>query len=474
MPRTATNTALRRQESDEDSDEDSDENSDEDSDDPVCELEGSSDEDAAPESTAPFSDGRQHVRNGRQRGLNAAVPRELNVTASSMTLAASDTFSEQFRATPQPSARKAPSNLAGHGAIMGASVGQRPAMPHAVGGFAGWGGVPICSHGPLEEGEARTAAADEILVPSATGGTGFKGVTKRQGRVARPYEAQIWVKGSICRLGSFATATEAALCCTRYIGPEQAAIAAANAKIGLPRALTAEEARTAAEREGLELLLSTTNGTGFKYVTKRPRRLSHPYEAYVCEKGSNRTLGSFATATEAALCYARYTAPAASGQQGEPNGPNAASPEKPAKRRRGDGRGALDGSVAPTIDVGQAPKRAVALPPIMGVTGLHLSSTVSAEQQNLNVLPHPPPQPRPPPPLPRFPPPLPLKSAAAPLGSPTAELTMAQKVARIKEEHSQNHKITKSQNHRKITKSPPSPPFPLPLRMHTGTFRNSH
>ena len=80
MPRTATNTALRRQESDEDSDEDSDENSDEDSDDPVCELEGSSDEDAAPESTAPFSDGRQHVRNGRQRGLNAAVPRELNVT----------------------------------------------------------------------------------------------------------------------------------------------------------------------------------------------------------------------------------------------------------------------------------------------------------------------------------------------------------------------------------------------------------
>ena len=130
MPRTATNTALRRQESDEDSDEDSDENSDEDSDDPVCELEGSSDEDAAPESTAPFSDGRQHVRNGRQRGLNAAVPRELNVTASSMTLAASDTFSEQFRATPQPSARKAPSNLAGHGAIMGASVGQRPAMPH--------------------------------------------------------------------------------------------------------------------------------------------------------------------------------------------------------------------------------------------------------------------------------------------------------------------------------------------------------
>ena len=150
----------------------------------------------------------------------------------------------------------------------------------------------------------------------------------------------------------------------------------------------------------------------------------------VCEKGSNRTLGSFATATEAALCYARYTAPAASGQQGEPN---AASPEKPAKRRRGDGRGALDGSVAPTIDVGQAPKWAVALPPITGVTGL-LSSTVSAEQQNLNVLPHPPPQPRPPPPLPRFPPPLPLKSAAAPLGSPAAERTMAQKVARIKEE----------------------------------------
>ena len=131
--------------------------------------------------------------------------------------------------------------------------------------------------------------ADERLelVPSTTNETGFKGVTKRRGRLARPYEAYVCEKGSNRTLGSFATPTEAAQCFTRYIGPEQAAIAAANAKIGLPRfrALTAEEARTAAEREGLELLLSTTNGTGFKGVTKRRGRLARPYEAQIWVKG---------------------------------------------------------------------------------------------------------------------------------------------------------------------------------------------
>ena len=66
--------------------------------------------------------------------------------------------------------------------------------------------------------------------------------------------------------------------------------------------LTADEARATAAAEGLELVPSSQNQTGFKGVIKRGSK----YDAVASENGAQRRLGNFSTAEEAALCYARY------------------------------------------------------------------------------------------------------------------------------------------------------------------------
>ena len=76
--------------------------------------------------------------------------------------------------------------------------------------------------------------------------------------------------------------------------------------------MSAEEARQAAEAEGLSLLRGT-NQTGYKWVVHDKYRDSGtPYQAKVWQGerrgGSYVTLGSFGTAEEAALCYARWAA----------------------------------------------------------------------------------------------------------------------------------------------------------------------
>ena len=96
-------------------------------------------------------------------------------------------------------------------------------------------------------------------------------------------------------------------CATRgisYIGPERAAIEAAEARFAATlQPLTAAEARAAAVSEGLELVLSSNSETGFKGVY---RKQSGKYPVTIHENGSMRYLGIFATAEEAALRYARY------------------------------------------------------------------------------------------------------------------------------------------------------------------------
>ena len=61
--------------------------------------------------------------------------------------------------------------------------------------------------------------------------------------------------------------------------------------------------------EGFELVTSHSSGTGFKGVTKLSGRKARPYEARIWKNGSMRHLGIFATAKEAALCYARHVGP---------------------------------------------------------------------------------------------------------------------------------------------------------------------
>jgi hypothetical protein len=167
---------------------------------------------------------------------------------------------------------------------------------------------------PLTADEARAAAAAEglELVPSSVSETGFKGVTKSGFK----YMTNVSKNGKQRYLGTFATPEEAALCCARYIGAKKAAAAlrvtrtspprapaeAAEARVAVPQPLTADEARAAAAAEGLELVLSSSNETGFKGVTK----FKGKYKTTVSKNGTHHYLGAFATPEEAALRYARY------------------------------------------------------------------------------------------------------------------------------------------------------------------------
>ena len=100
-------------------------------------------------------------------------------------------------------------------------------------------------------------------------------------------------------LGNFFTAEAAALCYARHIGKDAAA-AAATAAAAAP--LTADEVRAMAEAEGL-LLARADSATGFKGVSK----IGSKFKAHTREGAKLRYLGLFATAEEAALCYARHT-----------------------------------------------------------------------------------------------------------------------------------------------------------------------
>jgi len=96
------------------------------------------------------------------------------------------------------------------------------------------------------------------------------------------------------------------MCYSRHIGAERAAAEAAEALIAGSRPPTADEARGAAVAEGLELVPSSCNETGFKGVTKFYYKGVIKYQAQIwdTERGSTRFLGSFARAEDAAMCAA--------------------------------------------------------------------------------------------------------------------------------------------------------------------------
>jgi hypothetical protein len=93
--------------------------------------------------------------------------------------------------------------------------------------------------------------------------------------------------------------------------------------------LTADEARVAAEAEGLEFVPSSSNETGFKGVSKTGGK----YEAKICVKGKKRYLGTFATPEEAALCYARHIKYGAERAAAEPGAPRKQRRSSPAPVR---------------------------------------------------------------------------------------------------------------------------------------------
>ena len=180
--------------------------------------------------------------------------------------------------------------------------------------------------GLTAEEALRQAEVEGLTLQPSNNVVGFKGVSFNSGR-PKPYKAEVRRGSKRVHLGCFATAEEAALCYTRDIAangaPALTGVYAAAA--AAPAPLTAEEVLRQAEAEGLALQPSD-HTTGFKGVYFDSGR-SKPYKAKVGRDGKTVSLGRFATAEEAALCYTRdITAHGAPGPCSRRPGWRAAAP----------------------------------------------------------------------------------------------------------------------------------------------------
>ena len=154
---------------------------------------------------------------------------------------------------------------------------------------------------PLTRQEARQQAQAEGLT-LLVGRIGFRGVYYQPGKL-KEFVARVKRSGKLVTLGRFVTAEEAALCVART--PEGRAVAAERAAAA--PSLTSEEARQQAQAEGLTLRLAD-NKSGFLNVYLKNDGKPKPFEARVNRRGGSNvvvSLGTFATAEEAALCVAR-------------------------------------------------------------------------------------------------------------------------------------------------------------------------
>ena len=147
----------------------------------------------------------------------------------------------------------------------------------------------------------QQAQAEGITLRKVDSKSGFANVSVLSGSHRfKPYMAQVRHSGKPLNLGTFATAEEAALCVAR--SPEARAAAERAGAVVLPRTqVTREQAPQQAQAEGLALRKSD-NTSGYANVTVHHGRSN---KAKVSRGGKTVTLGTFATAEEAALCVAR-------------------------------------------------------------------------------------------------------------------------------------------------------------------------
>ena len=155
----------------------------------------------------------------------------------------------------------------------------------------------LLSEAPSQLVSEAVVSAAQLLseAPSQLVSFGVRHIPSR----SKPYQAQVRRGGKKVSLGTFVTAEEAALCVAR--APEGKAAAE---KVAAAQPLTGEEARRQAQVEGLTLLV-TDNTAGFYGVKLAKPSQPKPYQAQLRRGGKQVSLGSFATAEEAALCVAR-------------------------------------------------------------------------------------------------------------------------------------------------------------------------
>jgi len=168
----------------------------------------------------------------------------------------------------------------------------------------------------LEQAEATAEREGLVLVPSKMTTTGYKGVSARGMYFSATGKRG---NGQITHIGTYKTSHVAALYYARHVGAEQAAAEKvaeeAAEKAAKAAAATFEEAKAIAESEGLVIVLSKANATGYRGVTKQyTMTLAGPRLNGYSAKGKRGTdkviiIGHYTTSHEAALNYARHIGP---------------------------------------------------------------------------------------------------------------------------------------------------------------------
>ena len=166
---------------------------------------------------------------------------------------------------------------------------------------------------PMSELEAMRLADEKgvVLVPSGINATGYRWVTC-QGRHSNTFKATLdhnSRSGGKVHLGSFPSAPAAALAIALHLGAASFEVAAeAAAKMAEDEALprSDEEVRRVAREEGLELIESEGNATGFLGVTQAKTGRRRFTAAGTDPHGKTISLGSFGSALEAALAFVRH------------------------------------------------------------------------------------------------------------------------------------------------------------------------
>ena len=185
----------------------------------------------------------------------------------------------------------------------------------------------------LEEAERLATQEGLVLVPSCGSTQSGYWLVTAQGSHSNTFQSSGTVGGrKEVSLGNFSTAHEAALAVARNLGPEgsrEAAARTAKAEAAADRPFMGEsEARQLASAEGLTLVPSSFNKTGFLNVSLAGRELDNAdllpppgtagcrrfFQVTLCKstqslQKKSRSLGCYKTVFEAALAFARHLGP---------------------------------------------------------------------------------------------------------------------------------------------------------------------
>lgn len=175
------------------------------------------------------------------------------------------------------------------------------------------------AHMSEEEAERLAEAEGLELERRYATGVSFANVTDLRDGSSKPFQVMVGkstrnrLTHDAYSLGCYSTAAEGALAYARHLGPAHFAALAAEAvstTAACHCSLGAAEAHRLATMEGLKLVTSHLNSSGFRGVSEVNSR--DELQRFLAISREGKSLGTFQTAAAAALAYARNLGPVAS------------------------------------------------------------------------------------------------------------------------------------------------------------------